>query len=374
MRVTIAYICTCTTNKRTSSLLTPFSFHSSSLSFKSRSHRQQQQQARSHTLCSAARYLAPPLTTRPSTPSLQLLGFVKQAHTHLLHILYFGCSTLVLSLISTVSSLTDNPLSRRTWRFNPSRHPSPQATRATCRSHLIPLSTSLHNNIPIQPPLYHPPLTMPSAVDEKSKHSSYNSHHHYHGHHHIISSEGSTSTSHNDSRPTSLALVPASGSKHTPHRSSSTALLSLSQDVTALVSLSIEAAASLVNDYTRIALSTFGLGQRSVIRPGSAGPGLAVVVVGAADCTYAPIPSPRVTQLKHKLTQTSVWPVAHPPPRQVWIHCLPIHAHLSRPQCRNRPNIDSTICRPPRLVGRAEAPPYPRPRSHGCGCPSCDRR
>lgn len=128
---------------------------------------------------------------------------------------------------------------------------------------------------------------MPSAVDEKHKH---------HAHHTRRISNGNSdgghdqkhdSTSHDSSRPPSLALVPASGSGPTPHRSSSSALLSLSQDVTALVSLSLETAASLVNDYARAALGTIGLGERAVTRLGSAGPGLAVVVVGAADREYS---------------------------------------------------------------------------------------
>ncbi|BEI86054.1 hypothetical protein CcaverHIS002_0603410 [Cutaneotrichosporon cavernicola] len=111
---------------------------------------------------------------------------------------------------------------------------------------------------------------MPSAVNEKHRHHS-----HHHGHH------NGHPSSHD--RPLSLALVPASGSGPSPHRSSASALLSLSQDVTALVSLSIESAASLVNDYGRTALSTIGLVERSASRPIAAGSGLAVVVVGAAD-------------------------------------------------------------------------------------------
>ncbi|GMK59874.1 hypothetical protein CspeluHIS016_0900910 [Cutaneotrichosporon spelunceum] len=110
---------------------------------------------------------------------------------------------------------------------------------------------------------------MPSAIDDKHRH-----HNHHHGR-----QNGHASS---EDRP-SLALVPASGSGYTPHRSSASALLSLSQDVTALVSLSIESAASLVNDYARSALSTIGLVEYSAVRPGAAGSGLAVVVVGAAD-------------------------------------------------------------------------------------------
>jgi hypothetical protein len=57
--------------------------------------------------------------------------------------------------------------------------------------------------------------------------------------------------------------------------------------VTALVSLSIETAASLVNDYARTALGTIGLGERTSSR-GNTGSGLAVVVVGAAEREYRP--------------------------------------------------------------------------------------
>ncbi|CAK9785498.1 hypothetical protein CC85DRAFT_125935 [Cutaneotrichosporon oleaginosum] len=108
---------------------------------------------------------------------------------------------------------------------------------------------------------------MPSAVNEKQRH---NGHPHHNGHHH---------NGHASHERPSLALVPASGSVSPHHRSNASALLSLSQDVTALVSLSIETAASLVNDYARSALATIGLGER----PPTRGPGLAVVVVGAAE-------------------------------------------------------------------------------------------
>lgn len=99
-------------------------------------------------------------------------------------------------------------------------------------------------------------------------------------------------------RPPTLSLVTHSSSSNSSqqryeliqrqqqHASSSSALLSLSQDIAALVSLSFEATASLVNDYAHSALSTIGLGQRvtTVSRGGSGGgAGLAVVVVGAAD-------------------------------------------------------------------------------------------
>ncbi|EKC99239.1 hypothetical protein A1Q2_06439 [Trichosporon asahii var. asahii CBS 8904] len=83
-----------------------------------------------------------------------------------------------------------------------------------------------------------------------------------------------------------LAIVPGSPGRR-PIQSSSGALLSLSQDITALVSLSFEATFSLVNDYVRAALGTVGVGQYVRVDPSRSstdtGSGLAVVVVGAAD-------------------------------------------------------------------------------------------
>jgi hypothetical protein len=77
----------------------------------------------------------------------------------------------------------------------------------------------------------------------------------------------------------------------TQSQSSTSALLSLSQDITALVSLSIEATASLVNDCVHAALGTIGAGElvrhHPVTRRGNIvdrGAGLAVVVVGAGNC------------------------------------------------------------------------------------------
>jgi len=92
--------------------------------------------------------------------------------------------------------------------------------------------------------------------------------------------------------PTSISLT--GGVTPRPAQSSSSALLSLSQDITALVSLSIEATASLVNDYVRAALGTIGAGdlvRHSPVRRGNmndSGAGLAVVVVGAANCECFP--------------------------------------------------------------------------------------
>jgi hypothetical protein len=122
-------------------------------------------------------------------------------------------------------------------------------------------------------------------------------------------------------------------------QSSSSALLSLSQDITALLSLSIEAGASLVNDYVRAALGTIGAGElvrhHPVRRPGAndSGAGLAVVVVGAADGEYW-----RSTRYPHVI---HAWFLAHSfasligtnprsyradaytPTRKVWLHRFP---------------------------------------------------
>lgn len=76
----------------------------------------------------------------------------------------------------------------------------------------------------------------------------------------------------------------------TPPSPSTLALLSLTQDITALISLSLEATASVVHDWFRSALGMVGAGDVVQYRPrpevrkrsvGEAGRGLAVVVVGA---------------------------------------------------------------------------------------------
>ncbi|CAD6588859.1 MAG: hypothetical protein TREMPRED_005186 [Tremellales sp. Tagirdzhanova-0007] len=76
---------------------------------------------------------------------------------------------------------------------------------------------------------------------------------------------------------------------------SSLALLSLTQDITALISLSLEATASLVHDWFRSTLDTIGLGEvvaytgqrksEPAITSAEGNPGLAVVVVGAGEAT-----------------------------------------------------------------------------------------
>jgi hypothetical protein len=95
-------------------------------------------------------------------------------------------------------------------------------------------------------------------------------------------------TSQPTSAPMSRFGSPTSSSSETPLSPSTLALLSLTQDITALISLSIEATTSLVHDLFKSALGIVGGGE--VVRyqargekksGGEAGRGLAVVVVGA---------------------------------------------------------------------------------------------
>jgi hypothetical protein len=81
---------------------------------------------------------------------------------------------------------------------------------------------------------------------------------------------------------------PTSSNPETPLSPSTLALLSLTQDITALISLSIEATTSLVHDLFKSALGIVGGGEVVRYQPrgekklgGEAGRGLAVVVVGA---------------------------------------------------------------------------------------------
>lgn len=94
------------------------------------------------------------------------------------------------------------------------------------------------------------------------------------------------------SRPMSRYGSPpvSSGSSTPPHSPSTLALLSLTQDITALISLSVEATASLVHDWVKSALGMVGAGEVVRYQPrgeaksrvgGESGRGLAVVVVGA---------------------------------------------------------------------------------------------
>lgn len=82
----------------------------------------------------------------------------------------------------------------------------------------------------------------------------------------------------------------ASPSPSAPPSLTAQNFVSLSQDIAALLSLSIEATASLVHDVYRRALSTIGLEQSVTHREsskgrvgGEAGRGLAVVVLGATE-------------------------------------------------------------------------------------------
>lgn len=89
------------------------------------------------------------------------------------------------------------------------------------------------------------------------------------------------------SSPTSLPPTPSTSSAFT------LALLSLTQDITALISLSLEATASLVHDWFRGTLGTVGLGElvphssKPIVEPDHVrlhgGHGSAVVVVGASE-------------------------------------------------------------------------------------------
>jgi hypothetical protein len=92
----------------------------------------------------------------------------------------------------------------------------------------------------------------------------------------------------------------SSGSANTVATSpsaSTLALLSLTRDITALISLSVEATASLVHDWFRSTLLNIGLSRGQVVRyvplPTSqpysrseSGRGLAIVVLGAAEGMY----------------------------------------------------------------------------------------
>lgn len=82
--------------------------------------------------------------------------------------------------------------------------------------------------------------------------------------------------------------------QESPLSPSTLALLSLTQDITALISLSVEATTSLVHHWFRSALGLVGGGEVVPYQPrgesrskpgGEAGRGLAVVVVGANEGT-----------------------------------------------------------------------------------------
>ena len=93
------------------------------------------------------------------------------------------------------------------------------------------------------------------------------------------------------SAPMSRYGSPTSSSSESSLSPSTLALLSLTQDITALISLSIEATTSLVHDLFKSALGIVGGGEVVRYQPrgekklgGEAGRGLAVVVVGANEC------------------------------------------------------------------------------------------
>jgi hypothetical protein len=90
------------------------------------------------------------------------------------------------------------------------------------------------------------------------------------------------------SAPMSRYGSPTSPNPESALSPSTLALLSLTQDITALISLSIEATTSLVHDLFKSALGIVGGGEVVRYQPrgekklgGEAGRGLAVVVVGA---------------------------------------------------------------------------------------------
>lgn len=105
---------------------------------------------------------------------------------------------------------------------------------------------------------------------------------------------GPSSSQGDQAQPTSSSLTVTA-----PPSPFTLALLSLTQDITALVSLSLEATASLVHDWFRTSLLSIGIGRGQVVRyvppaaqsskkgsgRGESGRGLAVVVVGAEEGT-----------------------------------------------------------------------------------------
>ncbi|KAL1410722.1 hypothetical protein Q8F55_001664 [Vanrija albida] len=133
---------------------------------------------------------------------------------------------------------------------------------------------------------------MPSPTTYDQKHNQYHRHaHQYHHsqlHQRAAHPQPTQYTSAGDRFPFA-ASVPVSPPPGPAPPSSSSALISLTQDITALLSLSLEAGASLVNDQVRAALGLVGIGSRvKAVPPRRAlesGSGLAVVVVGAADPT-----------------------------------------------------------------------------------------
>jgi hypothetical protein len=130
------------------------------------------------------------------------------------------------------------------------------------------------------------------------------------------------------SQPMSRRGSPSSSSSDssTPHSPSTLALLSLTQDITALISLSVEATASLVHDWFKSALGMVGAGDVVRYQPrgetrgkagGEAGRGLAVVVVGANEGKL----DGSQGEVSSQLT-SSYWPVSDAPPGEIWVYRL----------------------------------------------------
>ena len=97
-------------------------------------------------------------------------------------------------------------------------------------------------------------------------------------------------------------------------------LIGLSQDIAALLSLSIESGASLLHDVYRRTMGTIGLGDVMQFEPvsragavGQGGKGLAVVVVGASERECHTVFG---RELCLKMFTFSLWQGPFPPPRQ----------------------------------------------------------
>lgn len=95
-----------------------------------------------------------------------------------------------------------------------------------------------------------------------------------------------------DAGPSSVPLTLGPSLPTASPSPSTQALISLTQDISALVSLSLEATASLVHDWFRASLCSIGLGggeggprpvRRRGGQKGENGRGYAVVVIGAVE-------------------------------------------------------------------------------------------
>jgi len=106
-------------------------------------------------------------------------------------------------------------------------------------------------------------------------------------------------------------------------------LIALSQDITALLSLSIETTASIVYDAYRKAIGAIGLGEVVAQRAtnctgpgGEASRGLAVVVVGAGEGVSAYTGSPPSPECGHTrcILMNSYWSFLSATPRKIWLY------------------------------------------------------